>query len=321
MPFVQSGQRPPEQSSRPLPRLAGVRRAAGCLALLAVSALPLAASGEEELAAATVTPGPAVGDAATPAATTGVAPATSDSPAASPGAGDGPLTLGVLADRMDAAWAGVRSFRAVVVTGPADAVVRPAAASPAASPQARAGIREVTIEAILPDRQRQLTRVDGAVWLEALAADGRVFVRGPLARSVRPEAGGDAWVEIDPTALDPAGEVGQTLGGLVGPIPSPGATIPPNLRAQEPRPLGAVEVAGRTCQAYAAASTTEIGGRIDLTYAIAADGLPCFVESASGAAAGRITYEAYNLPLVIEPPANALPAASPAAPATPAGRD
>lgn len=278
---------------------------------------PASAAPTEAAAAATVAGAP--GDAAA-AVADGLIAATPDSGAGagSPAAADGALTLGALADRMDAAWAGVRSFRAVVTTGGAG---QPAgAASPAASPAL--GQPEVVIvrEAILPDRQRQTIAVDGVVQLEAVAVGGRIYVRGTLAQAVRPDAG-DAWVEIDPATLTPESALGPALGGIAAPIPLPGAAIPANLRQQELRPLGPVEVAGRPCQRFGAADTTAIGGRIDLTYAVDAEGRPCFVERAAGTASGRVTYEAYDLPLTIDAPATALPAASPSTLATPAGRD
>ena len=150
---------------------------------------------------------------------------------------------------------------------------------------------------------------------------GRVYVRGELAAELRPGVAADTWVEVDPATLSPATELGQALLGLTAPITSPTAAIPPNLRPQELRPLGSVGGAGRTCQAYGAAATTETGGRIDLTIAVGPDDLPCFVETRSGGVVGRFTYEAFNEPLTIEPPANAVPAASPTAPGTPIGRD
>ena len=242
--------------------------------------------------------------------------------AGSPGVGSpvgtAALTLGALADRVDAAWAGVRSFRAVFVSGPAGGDV---AASPVASPNAGSGTVEITREAILPDRQRQVTHADGVVESEAIAVAGRVYVRGTLARLLRPEVTAETWVEVDPAALDPSTELGLAVASLAAPITPPTATIPPNLRPQELRPLGTVTVGDRTCEVYGAAATTQTGGRIDLTIAVGPDDLPCFVETLSGGVVGRITYEALNLPLTIEPPAGALPAASPVAPATPGGRD
>ena len=286
-------------------------------ALAAAVALPLllAACGEEEQAPAT------------PAATAVVSAATAETPpmaVGSPGAGsptaatEAPRTLGELADRVDVAWAGVRTFRSVFTTDRAGPPASPTG-SPAGPSVAGTGRVKVTREVALPDRQRQTERVDGAVVSEAVVVADRAYVRGAAARTLRPGTDDATWVEIDLAAIGRAAATDPLLGRLAAPIASPAAAIPPNLRPQELRPLGGIDIAGRACQAYGAAGTTEIGGRIDLTFAVDAEGLPCIVETRAGGVTARETFEAYGLPLTIEVPATALPVASPAA--TPTGRD
>lgn len=249
------------------------------------------------------------------------------SPAASPAASGEP-TLGDLVGRVDAAWAGVGSFRAVFAQPSAGGAtpVAPAATplAGAATPTALSGATESVREVVLPDRQRQIVRQRGEVTTEAVAIGERVWVRGDLARQPRPDAAADAWVAIDPAAVDPNSDAGRLAAALTAPVVSPLAGIRQGLLPQEVRPLGPVTVGDRTCEAYGAADTTEIGGRIDYTIALDADDLPCFVETRTGSVVGRTTYEAYGEALSIEPPASALPMASPpanATPATPIGRD
>lgn len=295
------------------PRAAARRRAA--LACMLILPLLLAACGDEEepatptAAAATTTssdraPG---GGGGSPAAGSAVA---------SPG---GALTLGDLADRIDAAWGGVRSFRSVFLTDNPSLLASPvAAASPLASPGAT-GQMEIIREVVLPDRQRQIKRINGIEVAEAIVIGDRAYVRGEDARELQGDVDDDTWVAIDLAGLGAFAASDPLLARLAAPIASPTTNIPDNLRPQELRPLGPVAVGDRTCQAYAAAATTDLGGRIDLTIAVDDADLPCFVESRSGTAGGRETFEAFDLPLTIEPPATSVAAASPVG--TPAGTD
>jgi hypothetical protein len=178
----------------------------------------------------------------------------------------------------------------------------------------------ITREVILPDRQRQIERLDGVVVSEEIVVGKRAFVRGASARKLHPGVADTAWVEVDLEAVKPIAGTDPLLARLAAPVVSPARGVPANLRPQKLRALGAVTVAGRRCQAYGAATTTQVGGRVDLTFAIGADGLPCFIESRSGGTGARETFEAYNLPLTIEPPTVSVPAASPAM-ATPVGQD
>ncbi len=273
----------------------------------------------------------ACGDEEEPATSTAAPAATTTSSDQAPGGGtgspaaasavaspSGALTLGELAGRIDAAWGGVSSFRSVFLIENASAAASPTA-SPIASPGAAAGQTEIVREVILPDRQHQIERVNGAVVSEAIVIGNRAYLRGAEARTLQPEIDDTTWVAIDLAGFGSMAGNDPLLARLAAPVESPAANIPDNLRPQELRPLGPVEVGDRTCQAYAAAATTELGNRIDLTIAVDDADLPCFVESRSGAAGGRETFEAYNLPLTIDAPATTVAAASPVG--TPAGQD
>jgi len=308
------------RDGQPGRRRTGRRSGAATAGLALALPLLLAACGggdEAPTPAPATEPPAATTEAGTPAAD-GIGPG-GGTPAASPAAGA--VTLGDLVARVDAAWAGAGSYRAVF--SPLAAGATPAA-TPLATPATGATGIESLREVVLPDRQRQEVRRGGEVTSEAIAVADRAWVRGELARAFRPDAPADAWVEVDPAAVDVESDAGRFVAALVAPTASPLAGIPERLRPQEVRPLGPVDVGDRTCEAYGAADTTEIGGRIDYTIALGPDDLPCFIETRSGTGGGRTTYEAYGEPLTIEPPATALPAATPipgATPATPAGRD
>lgn len=260
-------------------------------------------------------------------------------------------TLGDLAARMNIAWAGVRSFRAVH-TGPAAAMplsrqpaaapplatpVAAAAATPAASPVAAtpaaaatpvaagSGSPRTILEVVLPDRVRQVVSGTGDGDHEAIVVGDEVFLRGPFAASIVPGTPPDAWIVLPADAVrDAAGdEPGPValLAALLTPPPSPLATLPGNLLPQEPRDLGPVDVGGRACRAWGAANTTRTGERLDITIAIDGDGLPCSIETRKGTEVqGTIVWGDFGDALAIEPPAAATPVAAPAATPT-GGRD
>lgn len=292
-------------------------RPEGCqpLAVALAVALPL-------LLAVGAAAGPAVWSPRPAAAAQATIPASPAAEVGSPTAERAePRTLGELADRVDVAWAGVTSFRAVFVVGAPGPTAPPLAGSPVASPVSAEPAFAFRREVVLPGRQRLEQRDGGVLVSEAVVADGRVAVRGVAARALLPEADPATWVAVDLAALPPFAGGDPLLARIVAPIESPLARLPDNLRPQDPRPLGEVEVAGRTCRAYGAADTTRTGARIDITIAVDGDDLPCFVETRSGGAGGRETFDAYGASFAIEPPAQTVPASPAAAPATPDGRD
>lgn len=326
-------------------RTGRVHRAA--LAALAIPLLLNACGGDSDPPAVVAVPTPGAGLAApivaqaSPAtAADGVGTPAAASPiagspiAATPPSGE-PQTLGELADRMNAAWATVRTYRVVFVSRPA-AAPRAASASPVASPAAEApaspvagslaspeplrGTARVAREVILPDRQHQRSRVEGELESASIVVGGRLYVRGEPGRALRPDLDERTWIEVDPAAIAAPTEAGRRLAALAGPIAAPTAAVATNLRPQVLRPLGEIEVAGRTCRAYAAVGTTETGERIDLTIAVGPGDLACSVETRAGGIVAVLTYETYDEALTIEAPANPAPSGPPA-PATPGGRD
>jgi len=211
-------------------------------------------------------------------------------------------SLGALSDRIAAAWAGVTSYRTTTTFTP------PPGVDPAATPAA-ASAETIVDEVLLPDRRR-VTRTAADGGFEAIVVEGRVFARGLLAQAApNPPADPAAWVELDPTALDPANPVAGVVASLAGPVPPPLADLPPAARDLPATPLGPQTRGERTCDAYAVAVPGgDGGGGAELTVALGPDDLPCWLETRAGGAGSLVTYGAYNEPLTIEAPAVGTPA-------------
>jgi hypothetical protein len=248
------------------------------------------------------------------------------------------LTLGELAERIDAAWSTVRSYRITFTgstlatsTGLGTPVARPLAApgatpvaTPGATPVARPRETFVTIrDIVLPDRQRQDVRGLEQNDHEAVAIGDRLFVRGPLVEQIAPEAPDDAWIVVDPATVPEGSMLSRLLGGLPEIPAAPLASLPERLLPQLIREMGVVEHDGRECSVFGAADTVPATGtRVDYTIAVDDRDIPCFIEtSVGGVTQGRDEYTDIDGALTIEPPAAATPVSVPPALATPLARD
>lgn len=264
---------------------------------------------------------------------TATAPATTASggDVATPGTPEAPsLTFGDLADRVDAAWPSVQSYR-VTFTGTAPGSSAgsgtPASgllATPGATPVNRPSETYTTLREIsLPDRQHQTVTGLGAEDHEAIAIGDTLYVRGPVVEQIAPDTASEDWVQLDPTNLPEGALLLHLLGGLPEPPGAPLATLPERLRAQDVRELDSTEHDGRECRVYAAADTIPATGmRVDYTIALDQNDVPCFIETgAGGIIQGRDEYSAINTEFAIEPPAAATPASIPPALATPIAHD
>lgn len=256
-------------------------------------------------------------------------PARSDetaTPASSPAASQ---TLGDLATRVNTAWADVESYQVVSTTtglplpaSPGTPVASPIA-SPVASPIAPDPVAIVfTREVVVPDQQRQVVSGLGTNDHEAVAADGQLYLRGPLVEQIAPGTPEDAWIAIDPAQIPEGSVLMRLLGGLPETPPAPMAMLPERLLPQELRELDPVEFDGRECRVYGAADTiTTTGTRVDFTIAVDELDHPCFIETSSGGVVqGRNEYREIDGSLAIVSPA-ATPASVPPAMATPAVHD
>jgi hypothetical protein len=275
---------------------------------------------------------------ATPTTTPETAP-PSEERVATPGTpATAELTLGELAERVDAAWPAVRSYRitftgstSAMATGLGTPVARPLAtpgatplATPGATPVARPRGTFVSIrEVIVPDRQRQDVRGLGANDHEAIAIGDRLYVRGPLVEQIAPGTPEDVWIVVDPSTLPEGSMLSRLLGGLPEVPGAPLATLPQRLLPQVIREMDTVEFDGRECRVYGAADTVQATGmRVDYTIAVDDRDLPCFIETGTGGVTqGRDEYSDIDGSFTIEPPAAATPVSVPAALATPLAHD
>jgi hypothetical protein len=273
-------------------------------------------------------PTPTVVPATSPAVPSGTATAATATP--------GALTLGELAARIAGAWPAVTSYQEVFSSQALAAPASPAtpAATPEATPVARATpgatpvarTKETFVfsrEVALPGRQRQQMSGTAQNDHEAIAVDGRLYIRGPLASQIAPGTAPDTWLEIDPRAVPANSVLSSLLGGLPQQPSPPLAVVPQRLWPQELRDLGSVEFDHRQCRIFGAVDTVPATGmRVDYSIAVDERNIPCFVETtAGGALQGRTEYRAIDGAFAITAPARATPVSVPAALATPVPRD
>lgn len=254
----------------------------------------------------------AAGDAAPAAGSPSGAPAAAGTPGAA-----APRTVGELADRVAAAWAGIGAYRIVETTGaegapPPPLPVTPApGATPPAASGAAPGPASSIDEVILPDRRHLLIGEAGGT-TEFVAVGGRIAARGDYARiGIRPSLDPTTWVALDPVGFAPdsplAGFVADFAGPAARAFAPPLANLSAETRARELTPLGPVAVEGRACEAYRVADTTATGDRVEVTLAVDAAGLPCSEETRAGGTSTRRTYGAFNAVPPIAFPADAVP--------------
>ena len=248
------------------------------------------------------------------------------------------LTLGQLAERVNATWPTVRSYRITFTgstltrpTGLGTPAARPLA-SPAATPIATPGATPVarpretfvsTREVVLPARQRQDVRGLGDIDHEAIAIGDQLYLRGPLVEQIAPGTPANVWIAVDPSAVPERSMFSRLLGGLPEIPAAPLASLPERLLPQQIREMGVVEHDGRTCRVFGAADTVPATGmRVDYTIAVDDRDLPCFIETGTGGVTqGRAEYSDIDGSFTIEPPVAATPVSVPPQVATPLAHD
>ena len=248
------------------------------------------------------------------------------------------LTLGELAERVNATWPTVRSYR-ITFTGSTLSMptgigtpVAPPMASPAATPVATPGATPVARpresfvsarEVVLPDRQRQDVRGLGDNDHEAIAIGDQLYIRGPLVEQIALGTPANVWIAVDPSSVPESSAFSRLLGGLPELPAAPLASLPERLLPQQIREQGVVEHDGRPCRVFGAADTVPATGmRVDYTIAVDDRDLPCFIETGTGGATqGRAEYSAINGSFTIEPPVAATPVSVPPQLATPLAHD
>jgi len=242
--------------------------------------------------------------------------------AADTGASTADMTLGTLADQVNAAWAGLTSIR-IVSTGsltaniaePTKVAATPVRTGSGATPVAslKPISYEMTRESEFNGSQRQTVSGTGSQDFEAIVVGDTVYLRGPLVDQLAPGTPEDAWIAM-PVAT--AMEAGGLLRVLIDPLTTspadPLAAMRDGLRPQKPRDMGPITVGGRACRSWAGADTDKAGARTDVIIAIDEQGIPCLIETRIGTEVKeRITFEAVNQVTPITAPDAATPVAKP----------
>ena len=216
---------------------------------------------------------------------------------ATPTLAPGQIRVGDLLARAEASWDGVTNVRTVFTSTETTASGAPG------------GQLEEIVEEVKPDRRRVVVRQDDAVTDEQIAVDGVVYLRGAfVAGVVAPNVGAETWVTVDPARVPPDTPVGQRIAALVAPIAPPYQTVSPETRVQPATPAGSIEIAGRSCQAFAFSTRDATSGsQVDYTLAVDSGGRLCALDQSAGPVTNRTVFT-YNLPdLAIVAPLTATP--------------
>ncbi len=226
-------------------------------------------------------------------------------PIASPRPGE--TTVGMLADRIAAAWPKVSSMRQVTRTSEMTA-------TPTASPEA--GVEAVLVTEVDSDGNKHIVVSAGGLSIsELVAIRGQIWALGYQLWRI-PDAAvgqpfGDGWVEIDTTYGSIDANLNQLILQLLSPVPPMYSNLTAEERARVVEPLGERTVNGRSCQAYRIPDTTSTGQAYDTILSLDADGLPCQIETIALGTSRSDSFE-FNLPITVSPPSTT-PSASPAA--------
>lgn len=259
------------------------------LALLLLVVLSACGKESKSVATPTLLPTPVIDLSAT-SMPTGEGTTTGGSPEASES------TVGVIADRIAAAWPGVRTYRITSMSW----IATPGSPAATGTPEpAIDGVVQVD-EYLLPDRHHRIQSEQGAVAYELIVADGKIFARGPKVPGVTASGDPAAWIRIDP-ALVQAEPYASFYAGLLQPPSVPYSGLAAAERERIVHPLGSIEVNGRHCQQFRVADTTNTGERIDVLVAIDDQDLLCSIETRAGSTTNVTTFE-FNIPLEIEAP-------------------
>lgn len=247
------------------------------------------------------------GDKATPTPT--ILPTqTAQAPIASPRPGE--TTVGMLADRIAAAWPKVTSMRQTTRTSETS----PASATPSASPVA--GLEAVLVTEVDSDGNKRIVVSAGGLNIsELIAIRGQVWALGYELWNIPPDAVGepfgDGWVEIDTSYGSVDANLNQLILQLMSPVPPMYSNLTAEERARVVEPLGERTIDGRTCQAYRIPDTTLTGQAYDTIVSLDDAGLPCQIETLALGSNRSDTF-VFNEPITILPPSTT-PSGSPVA--------
>lgn len=223
----------------------------------------------------------------------------------------GQTTVGMLADRIAAAWPTVSAIRQVYSTSFDSA-------TPTASPTASNQYEVVT--EVDADGNKQITvTAMGIVFTQLIAIRGQIWVWGfyealNIPDSVLGDPFGDGWMSVDTAAASGDATFNQLVLNLLSPFPVVYSGLNDAQRARVVEPLGQQVIDGRTCTSYRIPNTTETGQAYDDTLSLDETGLPCSIVTTGLGQTTTISYE-FNTPIEISAPSTtpSTPSASPAA--------
>jgi hypothetical protein len=223
----------------------------------------------------------------------------------------GQITVGMLADRIAAAWPSVTTIRQTNVTS---IDMGTPTASPQASPTAASNL-EVVTEVDASGNKRITVNALGVFLSQLISIRGQIWALGYQAWSI-PESAvgpafGDGWSEINTSGASNDPTFNQLVLNLLSNYPVVYSGLSESARARVVEPMGEQTIAGRTCNVYRIPGTTETGQAYDTYLSLDESGLPCSIDTVSFGQTNSNLYE-FNLPIEITPP-SATPVASPVA--------
>ncbi|MCC6703544.1 MAG: hypothetical protein IT334_01630 [Thermomicrobiales bacterium] len=215
--------------------------------------------------------------------------------APTPTLAEGTITVGMLADRIAAAWGSVETIRQ-------ERTVPIESGTPVASPEAIPSTRYIT-EIDANGNRRFTFEIGGMVMGELVAMAGDLWARGiwpiPLDATGEETAGG--WLPVTPEAASADPVAAQIVTGMLAPYPPILGGLSTAERQRAVEDLGPRTIDGRVCHAYRIPSTTSTGQPFDVILSLDERDLPCALESI---AFGESTVDTYtfNTEIVITKP-------------------
>lgn len=205
-------------------------------------------------------------------------------------------TAGDLADRILAAWVGIDRYRSVTTN------------QSVATPGTDESTTEVIEEVIFPDHRRQVVTTNGVEKSEIVAIGGNIYGRGPSLPGIsQPNRNPEVWITINGNVLGADNSFSGFYQSLLLPAQPPYAALDNDERARPAEELGPAEISGQICQQYRLIDTTLTGERVEVTIALAENGLVCSIVTRSEASVTTSLYT-YDEPAAIETPASPVPA-------------
>lgn len=224
--------------------------------------------------------------------------AVTGDPTTSATLGPGEVTAGQIADRIAAAWTKVVSYRSTTR-------ILPASGTPVATPAVElAGTAERHV--ILPDQKRIVITDQGAT-------TEIVLLGGVLSKRTIPPGGQPgSWEMIDPAKVAANDPFARTYETILAPESPPYSGLGQRQRDRIGTEHGTQSINGQDCTGYLFPEVTETGERIQIIVYLAADDLPCRIETRAGLTISQTDYVFNQEVAIATPIAAASPVASPA---------